>query len=107
MLVAGAVLYSLMYNIPGVHSYLELLGIYLLVYVAVVLSHVPGGYGVFDGGMIFCLRQSASNLAVDRVIAAILVFRVIYFWIPLLVATVLLGINEISLRRRAREVETA
>jgi uncharacterized membrane protein YbhN (UPF0104 family) len=107
MLVAGVVLYALMYNIPGVQSYLEILGIYLLVYVAVVLSHVPGGYGVFDGGMIFCLRQGSGDLAADRVIAAILVFRAIYYWIPLLLAILLLGVNEVRLRRRARRAEMA
>ena len=107
MLVAGAVLYALMYNIPGVLGYLEILGIYLLVYVAVVLSHVPGGYGVLDGGMIFCLRQGSAGLAADRVIAAILVFRAIYYWIPLLLAIVLLGVNEVRLRRRARRADLA
>lgn len=107
MLVAGAVVYALMYNIPGVQGYLEILGIYLLVYVAVVVSHVPGGYGVLDGGMIFCLRQASDGLAADRVIAAILVFRAIYYWIPLLLAIVLLGVNEVRLRRRARLAEAA
>lgn len=101
MLVAALVLYCLMYNIPGVGGYLDLLGIYLLVYVAVVLSHVPGGYGVFDAGMVYCLECSGGDLATDRVFAAILVFRVIYFWIPLLVAIVLLSVNEWLLRHRA------
>jgi uncharacterized membrane protein YbhN (UPF0104 family) len=100
MLVAGAVIYSLMGHIPGVPGYAELLGIYMLVYVAVVLSHVPGGYGVFEAGMLFCLRQSAPNVAADSVMAAIFVFRVIYFWAPLVLSIVLLGINEMLLRRR-------
>lgn len=103
MLVAALVLYCLMYNIPGVGGYLDLLGIYLLVYVAVVLSHVPGGYGVFDAGMVYCLHLSGGDLATDRVFAAILVFRVIYFWIPLLLAIALLSVNEWRLRRRAAE----
>ena len=99
MLVAALVLYCLMYNIPGVGGYLDLLGVYLLVYVAVVLSHVPGGYGVFDAGMVYCLQRS-GDLATDRVFAAILVFRVIYFWIPLVLAIALLSVNEWQLRRR-------
>jgi uncharacterized membrane protein YbhN (UPF0104 family) len=101
MLVAGAVLHTLMGHIPGVPGYAELLGIYLLVYVAVVLSHVPGGYGVFEAGMLFCLRQSCPAVPVDSVMAAIFIFRVIYFWIPLVLAIALLGINEFLLRRRS------
>lgn len=100
MLVAGLVIYSLMGHIPGVPNYGALLGIYLLVYVAVVLSHVPGGYGVFEAGMLFCLRQASPTVPADSVMAAIFVFRVIYFWAPLLLAIVLLGINEVILRRR-------
>jgi uncharacterized membrane protein YbhN (UPF0104 family) len=106
MLVAGAVIYSLMGHIPGVPGYAALLGIYLLVYVAVVLSHVPGGYGVFEAGMLFCLRQASPTVATDSVMAAIFVFRVIYFWAPLLLAIILLGINEVILRRRSTGAET-
>jgi uncharacterized membrane protein YbhN (UPF0104 family) len=106
MLVAGAVLYSLMGHIPGVPNYGALLGIYLLVYVAVVLSHVPGGYGVFEAGMLFCLKQTSPAIDTDSVMAAIFVFRVIYFWAPLLLAIILLGINEVLLRRRSRGAET-
>lgn len=103
MLVAGAVVYCLMGHLPGVGTYTELLGIYMLVYVAVVLSHVPGGYGVFEAGMLFCLGRAAAGVPVpgDSVMAAIFVFRVIYFWAPLVLAIALLGINEIILRRRA------
>jgi len=100
MLVAGAVIHALMGHIPGVPGYAELLGIYMLVYVAVVLSHVPGGYGVFEAGMLFCLRQASPTIAGDSVMAAIFVFRVIYFWLPLVLAIGLLGINEFLLRRR-------
>jgi uncharacterized membrane protein YbhN (UPF0104 family) len=100
MLVAGAVIHALMGHIPGVPGYAELLGIYMLVYVAVVLSHVPGGYGVFEAGMLFCLRQASPAIAGDSVMAAIFVFRVIYFWVPLVLAIGMLGINEFLLRRR-------
>jgi len=101
MAVGGLVLYTLMHHIPGVTCYTEVLAVYLLVYVAVVLSHVPGGYGVFDAGMLFCLRLSAAPIDVprDSVIAAIVAFRIIYFWIPLTVAVILLGINEVLLRK--------
>lgn len=100
MLVAGLVLYGLLHHVPGVPRYPELLGIYLLVYVAVVLSHVPGGYGVFEGGMLFCLRQcTTATVPADSVMAALLVFRIIYFWLPLVLAIGLLSVNEVLLRR--------
>lgn len=100
MLVAGAVLYGLLRHIPGIGSYPELLGIYLVVYVAVVLSHVPGGYGVFEGGMLFCLDAAAPvDIPKDAVMAGLLVFRIIYFWLPLVLAIVLLTVNEMVLRK--------
>jgi uncharacterized membrane protein YbhN (UPF0104 family) len=107
MLVAAIVLYALMHDIPGIPGYLEVAGIYLVVYVAVVLSHVPGGYGVFEGGMVYCLRHGSGIVAIDRVMAAILAFRIIYFWLPLVLAIILLGANEVLLRRRNGESATA
>ena len=42
MLVAGSVLYALFPPIRG--GYLTILEVYLVVYVLIVLSHVPGGW---------------------------------------------------------------
>lgn len=56
-----------------------------------ILSHVPGGLGVFEVTMISALPQ------VDRtqMLAVLLVFRLLYYIIPFLVALVLLVLYEV------------
>lgn len=93
--VAAAALYVLLpvgFEMP----FLEFLGIYLLAVVVVVFSHVPGGLGVFE----LVVLKLAGMLANEAVVGALLIFRVIYYLIPLLVAALLLGVHE-SMRHRA------
>ena len=53
MLVAGSVLYVLF---PPIHGgYLTVLEVYLVAFVLIVLSHVPGGWGVMEAGMMTLL----------------------------------------------------
>ena len=46
LLVAAAILFALLPPVEG--GYVRVLGVFMLAFVAAVLSHVPGGYGVFD-----------------------------------------------------------
>jgi uncharacterized membrane protein YbhN (UPF0104 family) len=71
-------------------GYVRVLGVFMLAFVAAVLSHVPGGYGVFDVLIVAFLPKEGG----PAVVAALLVFRVIYYWLPLLVAAAILGWNE-------------
>jgi phosphatidylglycerol lysyltransferase len=93
LLVAAAVFYSLLPPIEG--GYVKVLGVFMLAFVVGVLTHVPGGYGVFEALILLFLpdAQKAS------VIAGILAFRVIYNWIPLLIAAAMLGYNEWALSK--------
>ena len=59
------------------------------------MSHVPGGYGVFEA-FIMCLLTAKSVEGKD-IFAAILAFRVIYNWVPLLIAAIMLVCNEWTL----------
>ena len=101
MLVAGAVLYMLCP--PVKHGYITVLEVYLVAFVLNVLSHVPGGWGVIEGTIMILLRE--LNLVPDpdanmsKVLAAIVVFRVIYFLLPLLISAVLVGWHEYALRQ--------
>ncbi|WP_370872308.1 bifunctional lysylphosphatidylglycerol flippase/synthetase MprF [Rhodopseudomonas julia] len=49
-----------------------------------VLSHVPAGLGVFETVMIAAL---SATLPVDRVLAALVLYRLIYYALPLAAAT--------------------
>ncbi len=88
LLVAAAILYTLLPPVEG--GYVRVLGVFMLAFVAAVLSHVPGGYGVFDVLIVEFLPKEHG----PAVVAALLVFRVIYYWLPLLIATAMLGWNE-------------
>ena len=94
LVIAAATLYLLLAPDLSV-GYGEFLGMFLLATVAVVLSHVPGGVGVFEL-VILTLVASQSSATI---LACLLVFRVIYYLIPLFVAMILLGLHELSLQR--------
>ena len=98
LLVAALVLFLLMPKMPGI-DYLEFVGIYMVAYVLVVLSHVPGGLGVLEPVILLLLPCNFRLQA----FAALLVFRVIYFWVPLLIAFLLLAGYEVVLRRQPAE----
>jgi uncharacterized membrane protein YbhN (UPF0104 family) len=98
LIVAAACLYVLLPADIGL-TYFEFLGIYLLAVVAVIFSHVPGGVGVFEL-MVLKLAGAQSS---EAVVAALLVFRVIYYLLPLLIAAALFAGHEVSLRFRPRK----
>ncbi len=95
LLVAALVLYMLMPAMKGI-DYPEFVGIYMVAYVLVVLSHVPGGFGVLEPVVLLLVPYPYR---LDG-FAALLVFRVIYFWVPLLIAAGLLAGYEVILRRQ-------
>ncbi len=101
LIVAAACLYSLFPSDAGL-SFFSVVPNYLLAQVAVVLTHVPGGVGVLE----VVIMNLTSNIPSSTVFAAVLMFRVVYYIIPLLFASVLLGINEILLRRKTIQVDS-
>jgi uncharacterized membrane protein YbhN (UPF0104 family) len=103
-LFAGTVLFFLLP--PSLHvSYSGLLGVYLVAQTAAVLSHVPGGVGVFEAIVLALLtapgegRITSSSLAAS-VVASLFVYRVIYYLLPLCGAIALSGIAEVIRSRR-------
>jgi uncharacterized membrane protein YbhN (UPF0104 family) len=58
-----------------------------------IASHVPGGLGVLES-IVLSLLPGAS------VLAALLMFRVVYFLAPLALGLALLGLSEIVLKPR-------
>ena len=94
-ILAAAVLYALLpVNTPL--SYLDFLGIYLLAMFAGVVSNVPGGLGVFETIILLTL---STKVAAPAILAAMLAYRGVYYFLPLLVAAGLLGWYEIRYAR--------
>lgn len=96
-IVAAAVLYVLLPADVSA-SFAHLVGLFVVAQVAGVSSHVPAGLGVFEAVMLFGLAPSTPAPAL---IGALLVYRAIYYLLPLGVATALLAAYE-AMQRRAK-----
>ncbi len=77
----------------------ELLLGYVVAFVSGLLAHAPGGVGVFETVMLVALPR------IDRatLFAALLVYRVVYYLIPLAVGLILFVLHEIGWLRAAGE----
>ena len=85
---AATVLYLLLPEAPPFGAFLL---VYLLALAAGVLSHVPGGVGVFEA---ILLAAFANQLGAAPLAAALLLYRLIYVLLPMLVACVVLLVSE-------------
>src|SRR5471030_1726901 len=85
---AAVVLYLLLPHAPPFGAFLL---IYLLALAAGVLSHVPGGVGVFEA---ILLAAFADELGAAPLAAALLLYRLIYVMLPLLLACLTLLFSE-------------
>ncbi len=94
---AAAVLYLLLPEAPPFGAFLA---VYLLALAAGVLSHVPGGVGVFEAVL---LAAFAGTLGSAPLAAALLLYRLIYVLLPLLLACLLLLLNEARRLTPARQ----
>jgi len=97
---SGAALYVLL---PGRVPFHVFLAVFLLGQIAALIAQVPAGLGVFEAVLIWCLEPAAGTPAI---LAALVGYRVIYFLLPLAIASVLWGAREVRgwvRRRRGRE----
>lgn len=92
--VAGSVLWALLP--PGAHiGLVPFMGAYAIALSAGILSHVPGGIGVFETVILLTLRAAP----VDSILGALLAFRALYYLAPLLVGAALFAYQEFHARR--------
>jgi uncharacterized membrane protein YbhN (UPF0104 family) len=66
-------------------------------------SHSPGGLGVFDAAMLVGLLQFDKA----QLVACLMLFRVLYYYIPFLISVVLLTAREIMMGMRAKRISEA
>jgi phosphatidylglycerol lysyltransferase len=99
--VAGAVFYMSLPD-PAAAGYPHVLAVFVVALTAGIISHVPGGLGVFETVILVGL---SNELPGDQILAALLVFRVVYFLVPLVAACALFGgLEAIQARRRLTRV---
>ena len=93
--LAGGVVYSLLPRTAGL-GYASFMSIYLLAQLGGLLSQVPGGLGVFESIIVVLL---SSRVPSPALLGSLLVFRAIYYVLPLIVASVLFAGQEVFQKR--------
>ncbi|OPY18502.1 MAG: lysyl-tRNA synthetase [Methanomethylovorans sp. PtaU1.Bin093] len=78
-------------------SYLYVLTVFLIAQMIGLISTVPGGLGVFETIMLFMLSPYFHS---NDILGTLVVFRLVYYFIPFIVGTVLLSHNEIIVRKK-------
>jgi hypothetical protein len=94
-LCVAAALHALVASMSDA-SYLRVAAAYVSGNVLTLMIHVPGGLGVIEAAVLY-LVPSERNL-----IGPLLVFRTVYYILPLLIGLTTLGITEMIFRRKRR-----
>jgi phosphatidylglycerol lysyltransferase len=104
--LVAAVLWSVLPLPPEHLTFGVVLCAFVLAQVAGLVSHVPGGLGVFEFAFVALL---SGYVEPTRLLSAVIVFRIIYYLFPLAIALVLLATNELARggSRLARAVRIA
>ena len=81
-------------------AYLGVASVYVIANATALVSHVPGGLGVIESVVMYLLPQ-------NNLIGPLLVFRFVYFLVPLGLGSILLAATELFERRRSGFYEEA
>jgi phosphatidylglycerol lysyltransferase len=90
-LLAAAVLWVLLPDQMHI-TYPRFLGIFMLGQGLGMVSHVPGGLGVFETVLLFSLGEGNNRVALT---ASLLLYRLIYYLLPLILGSLLLALHEV------------
>jgi phosphatidylglycerol lysyltransferase len=95
--IASAALLVLLPD-AGWAAYPDFVIAYVVAMVVALLTHSPGGLGVFEAVILVTLPQVEKA----SLVGALLLYRVLYYWLPLVTAALALGIHELRLWWRER-----
>lgn len=79
---------------PGAPDFITFMAIYATATMIGVLSHVPGGVGVFETVVMAAMPPGTR---MGDIAAALLMFRIIYYLLPFAIAFVIVSLNEARL----------
>ncbi|MGD9658280.1 MAG: lysylphosphatidylglycerol synthase domain-containing protein [Methylocystis sp.] len=85
---AGALYVLLPAGVPL--DFVPFVAVYIVACILGVISHAPGGIGVFEATMLHAIPAASQ----ESVLASLLLFRMVYYLIPFVVALALLGADE-------------
>ncbi len=101
---ASSVLYVILQFIIPI-SFAHFLSVYFIAIIAGLISHIPGGLGVFESVFLIVFRGVGSA---SQILGALLIYRVIYYLFPLVVGAILIaGIELGRVRHRIRSFGSA
>lgn len=89
--LAGATLYILLPPEATI-SFPAFVAIFATALLVAVLSHVPGGVGIFESMIIAALGK---HVPLESVAASLLLFRIVYYLVPFCLALVLIVLHEV------------
>jgi phosphatidylglycerol lysyltransferase len=90
MLLSSAILYLLMPELPAV-GFAKFAAYFAVATTLALFSGIPGGLGVFEVLMLHLLK---SDLVAHEILGALVVFRLLYYILPLAGAAGVLGFGE-------------
>jgi phosphatidylglycerol lysyltransferase len=89
LVVAAGVLWTLLP--PAAHvDFVSFAGVFAIACIAGIVSHVPGGFGVFESVFVLALPQVVRH----ELLASLLAYRLIYYLLPLGLAALLYAGHE-------------
>ncbi|MEZ4585464.1 MAG: bifunctional lysylphosphatidylglycerol flippase/synthetase MprF [Gemmatimonadales bacterium] len=77
-------------------GFATVLGAFLIAQARGIVSHVPGGLGVFEGVLLLLLRPAVDT---PSLVAAMLAFRVFYYLVPFALGLLVLAASELTRQR--------
>ncbi len=96
-LLACSVIFALLPQAQDI-GFLQFFEIFILAQVAGLISQVPGGIGIFESVLLALLPSEPSLSAAT--ISVLLVYRIIFYLLPLLIAILLLATHEVRIAKR-------
>ena len=88
-------------------SYGAIVSAYIIAQLLAVTSHVPAGAGVFEVAILSLLAHDASVPMRAGIAAALVMFRIVYYLLPLIAAVLVALIAEVRLRRVTSDTRVA
>lgn len=102
ILMASLVLYSILEHFMDI-PFITFMGTYIIAQVLGVYSQVPGGLGVFEVMFSNLLPDDDANQA--TIFAILVLYRIIYYLLPLIISGIALFIYEIGLAKRKNNIK--
>lgn len=93
--LASLSFFMLLPNEPAV-GFITVLVAFVIATLIGTISHTPGSLGVVEAGLLICLPQFQR----EALLATILIYRILDFFIPLLLATLIFALRELRLFAR-------